>query len=85
MNYMFPATKWAKKITNLTAQANAIAEEFGEFFDECRGSEEETVELLDVIHACETYLRILEARGCDVNKAYARVVVKNADRGYYNE
>ena len=41
-------------------------------------------EALDLIHSCETFLRILEQRqGIDVSILHDLVVEKNRQRGYY--
>lgn len=47
---------------------------------------EAAVEAMDVIHASETLLRLLEGRlGADLDAAYEEVVAKNRARGYYGE
>ena len=84
MNYIFPATKWAKIDTNLVEQARSIELEFQEFLNEEPETEEEIMELLDLIQSCETYLRIIEARGCDIDAAFEKVKQKNEARGYYD-
>lgn len=44
------------------------------------------IEAMDVIHAAETLLRRLEWDfGVDLDEAYAAVVAKNRERGYYEE
>ncbi len=44
------------------------------------------VEAMDVIHAAETLLRLLEEKfGVDLDEAYAAVVAKNGARGYYDK
>lgn len=40
------------------------------------------VELFDVIHSCETALRMLEG-ATDVEQAYFDCIEKNKERGYY--
>lgn len=42
-----------------------------------------TIELMDVIHACETALREFEPRHLDAAKML--VIRKNDDRGYYDD
>lgn len=84
MRYLFPATKWAKAETSLAAQVEKISEEYKELRNTDSGSNEEVEELFDLIQACETYLRILKARGVNVNAAFKRVKRKNKIRGYYN-
>lgn len=43
------------------------------------------IETLDVIHAAETLLRMLEVRGVDLDAAKRLVIEKNDRRGYYDE
>lgn len=40
-------------------------------------------ELMDVIHAAETALRLLEAEGMDLDAIKRGVIEKNQRRGYY--
>jgi hypothetical protein len=86
MNYIFPATKWANKNHPIDAQWNKIAEEF----EEARIApgfycEEALIECLDMIQAIETYLRIAEIHGCNIDEAYQKVIQKNEARGYYKQ
>lgn len=49
-------------------------------------SADAAVEAMDVIHAAETLLRILEdEEGVDLDATYRTVVFKNRMRGYYGE
>ena len=50
-----------------------------------RAAQAAAVELMDVIHVCETVLRGLEADyGADMERAYCDTVAKNEGRGYYS-
>ncbi len=40
-------------------------------------------EMADLLHSCETYFRIREREGLDVEATFAKVVEKNSRRGYY--
>jgi predicted house-cleaning noncanonical NTP pyrophosphatase (MazG superfamily) len=84
MNYIFPATKWANKETRPNDQYVKIIEEYNEFTESDPESDHEIEELFDLIQACETYFRIMEARGMDVNSIYEAVKEKNKARGYYD-
>ena len=91
--YAFPAIKTE---TTPLKQAEKINEELTEFrcaaemFDIREGRTEfdplnanACVELLDVVHACETLLRMYDQ---DIVGACAHIVMaKNAARGYYGE
>lgn len=41
------------------------------------------MELLDVIHAAETALRLMKASRAELDDAKASVITKNRERGYY--
>lgn len=86
MNYNFPKIKYA--------DINLADEQLQHFATECReiaeriekgdypGMVEET---LDMMHSGETFLRIAEKHGVDVDREVERVIQKNADRGYYGK
>jgi len=42
------------------------------------------MEVMDIIHSCETLLRMREAKGIDLESVRKAVVEKNGYRGYYN-
>ena len=51
---------------------------------DARAAQAAAVELMDVIHVCETVLRSLEADyGADLEMAFCDTVAKNETRGYY--
>lgn len=53
-------------------------------FVDARAAQAAAVELMDVMHVCETILRSLEADcGIDMDLAYDATVAKNDGRGYY--
>ena len=91
--YTFPPTKWARDCSvNQLIQGASIAHEVYEAFSEaCDLSHGKTdadavaVEVVDVIQACETMLRILERdHGLDAGDAVRAVYEKNDARGYYD-
>ena len=67
-------------------QALAIEREAREVFLALEESDQAlAMEVWDTIHACETMLAMLEIAGVDVGMARSDVVMKNIDRGYYQE
>lgn len=74
------------KADNILVQFNKILEEIDEFEqDFTHGNKVQydgLVELLDALHAIETFIRYY-ADEKDVDKAYGYVLRKNAERGYY--
>lgn len=81
-NYNFPAI-----VTNNTLfrQFKKIQEEAHELEGtwEWKNTEATDEEVMDVIHACETYLRIRERQGANIDDIRQQVENKNRIRGYY--
>ena len=44
-----------------------------------------TEEVIDMMHSAETWLRIVERHGVDVDGEISKVIEKNRKRGYYGE
>ncbi|MBX9035051.1 hypothetical protein [Gordonibacter massiliensis (ex Traore et al. 2017)] len=91
--YTFPPTKWARDCSvNQLLQIVAVAQEVDEAFSaacDCVSGRSPVaavaVEVVDVIQACETMLRILERdHGLDAGDAVRAVYEKNDARGYYD-
>lgn len=84
--FNFPLSRFApSKYDGYTrrGQADQITQEAAEAFSAAeKGYERQFImELLDCIHACETALSEFDDDAIDY--AWERVVMKNADRGYY--
>lgn len=87
MPYRFPRAKFVETMT-VQEQVSSIAKEYGEVLDEFArppvNYDNVAIELFDLIHRCETALRILQEKNkVDVNGAREFVVQKNRIRGYY--
>ena len=85
MRYNFPALKGLEKLT-VGQQLQKIEEEVKELERELQRAESFryiAVEALNIIHACETLLRMLEDV-TDIRAAYSYVIKKNRERGYYD-
>lgn len=73
----------AEPHARLSRQLAHVMSEVNESYDaleDGESSERIAEELMDVIHAAETALRML---GVDVDKAWRGVIEKNSKRGYY--
>jgi hypothetical protein len=82
MNYSFPPTKWVK--TGLpTPQLNHILSEVREVEGSEHASMHELEEIVDLYHSIETYFRIQEKLGVNVDEVFINVFLKNEVRGYY--
>lgn len=82
MHYNFPEIK--NKPASLIQQLNKIIEEASEAI-KARDEIERDYEIMDLLHACETYLRMRESQGIDLEKIKSFVISKNKQRGYYKE
>lgn len=81
--YRFPPI--AIKPKSLADQIDKLYEEVGEVWDafiDQAGVEVIGMELLDIIHAVETALR-MEFEDSEVEELRAKVIEKNGRRGYY--
>ena len=84
--FNFPVTKFCSDNGyTRRGQADQITQEAAEVFSAAEGDDDEKfiVELLDCIHACETALA--EFDDALIDEAWAKVIWKNAERGYYGE
>lgn len=87
---MAPFTYQFPKICNpsgLTSQLVKIESEAAEAVDAyaaCEGDLRVAEELMDVIHAAETALRMLGIQPFVLNAVKAGVISKNEERGYYD-
>lgn len=73
--------KISEELTEYRCAADLFSWKDGERFDPLNANA--CVELLDVVHACETLLRMYDQ---DIVGACAHIVLaKNAARGYYGE
>ncbi|ADQ06490.1 conserved hypothetical protein [Caldicellulosiruptor hydrothermalis 108] len=81
MHYNFPEIK--EKPASLIQQLNKIVEEAAEVI-KARDDIERLYEVLDLMHACETYVRIMEAKGVVIDKFVKLIIKKNKERGYYD-
>jgi len=80
MQYNFPAIKNYEDIP-LSMQLRKIKEELEEL-ERAETDFQRTSEALDLLHAVETYLRILELF-IDVDDVKEYIIEKNQERGYY--
>lgn len=83
--YIFPRTKFVPtdKRSRIN-QAAKVRSESGEVCEALGKTDEEYIEeLLDCIHACETALREFDQG--DVNRGVNHVILKNTERGYYEQ
>jgi len=81
MRYNFPEIK--NKPASLIQQLNKIVEEAAEVI-KARDDIERLYEVLDLMHACETYVRIMESKGVAIDKLVEFIIKKNKERGYYD-
>ena len=89
--FRFPATRFVGE-NSFSAQFQHIRSEVDEVWRELEVAYPDLAdpvrvaeELLDVIHSCETGLRILQGKhGVDVWRLSVEVTLKNCHRGYYD-
>lgn len=83
--YNFPRTKFVPvDKPSRFKQGAKIRSESGEVCEALGKTDDEYIEeLLDCIHACETALRQFDQS--DVNRGVNRVILKNTERGYYEQ
>lgn len=82
MHYNFPPVRWVE-INTPNQQIQHINEEVGEVM-RSETTAETDAEVMDALHSCETYLRIREKQGLDVDELRRQTLDKNHDRGYYD-
>lgn len=87
MIYIFPKIESTNE-GSLFNQIDKIKEEVKEFETAFYSDKIERVteEAVDILHAVETLLRMLEIKyDADIPAAIAAVQIKNRDRGYYSK
>jgi phosphoribosyl-ATP pyrophosphohydrolase len=82
--YQFPETKFVTLHGSLM-QAKHVMSEAQEMWAEVKAarSRETDMEMMDLWHSVETYFRIREREGLNVQEVKTLVEVKNDARGYY--
>jgi len=85
MHYQFPPVRWADTNTPYQ-QLEHIREEHGEAWQAMLKGHLGDVddEVMDLYHSCETYFRVRERMGIDVDAVLKRTQDKNHDRGHYD-
>lgn len=88
MKYLFPEYKVVPTCHAINQEYGKVAEESIEALNAWAAEESIeacAMELFDVMHACETCLRMLDRRypELDLDVACAEVIKKNLRRGYY--
>jgi len=85
--FHFPKAKFADELPSydedMPCQIEHVGREYKEFTLEDPGTEGELIEAWDVIHVFETWLRIRQREGADIEAAKRAVYEKNNARGYY--
>lgn len=88
MRYQFPRIEVKPTVPNLAMEIEKLSDELDEVVEayasgDMRATAEEVV---DLYHACETALRIIEAVACvDITQVCYKVIQKNTRRGYYEK
>jgi uncharacterized protein YukE len=84
MNYSFPLTKWVKTATasQQLTHINSEVQEMNEAYT-AESGERVIEEAMDLYHSLETYFRILDRGGININEYRQMVQAKNEARGYY--
>lgn len=92
--YVFPAHKSAKNTTTFSLVTEKLFEEFKEAQEAAciyNANWSPTprlnlaMELIDVIHVCETAMRSMDISDSEYSKIRTMVYLKNDLRGYYDE
>ena len=81
MKYNFPKICYADTSSNFQQAMHAVSE--AEEVVRVRSDHELDMEMADLLHSCETYFRIRERDGVNVDFIFAEVVEKNTVRDYY--
>lgn len=84
MNYNFPATRFVDE-NDIKTQVAHIQSEFIEFSKELMLGQlgAADLEAADLYHSLETYFRMREKAGVDIQATFQAVEQKNESRGYY--
>lgn len=88
MRYQFPRIEVKPTVTTLEAEIEKLSDELDEVVEAYADGDMRAVaeEVVDLYHACETALRILEEVACvDITQVCYRVIQKNTRRGYYTK
>lgn len=81
MEFIFPACKTAN---NTLQQAEKVRKEAAEVIDAYGDQAHQDEEVIDVLHAVETLVRIhFRGRESEIDGLIAAVTEKNTKRGYY--
>lgn len=81
--YRFPPIADPPGLSQQLLHVLGEAEEAREAHREAGWRERVAEELMDVVHAAETALRMLEKDGADLDGVRRGVIAKNEERGYY--
>lgn len=82
MRWLFPLIKTTRTIEE---QFNKILDEAKEYKDALT-EEEKDKEAVDIIHSCETFLRLrFKGREDELEKLIQETILKNTKRGYYEQ
>ena len=81
MNYNFPKICYADTNNNFQQAMHAVSE--ADEVVRVKDGYELDMEMADLLHSCETYFRIRERDGADVDAIFSEVMEKNTVRDYY--
>ena len=81
--YQFPKISNPNGLTNQLVKIETEAAEAVDAYAACEGDVRVAEELMDVIHAAETALRMLGFQPLVVDAIKEGVILKNKARGYY--
>lgn len=86
MNYNFPRIKFCDEC-DLHTQLKHFASECIEIVERIEHGDMPgiTEEVLDMLHSAETWIRIVERHGVDIDAEISKVIEKNRARNYYGE
>lgn len=83
MLFNFPAIKTTRTVEE---QKEKIYDEIREYEAEIEGDINKDKEAVDILHACETFLRLrFKGREEDLKRIIQSTIKKNSKRGYYEE
>lgn len=86
MNYNFPKIRFVDENSideQLDHLRSELVEAYHAFLSGHMGDCD--MEVADLYHSCETYFRMREKAGVDIEAVRQAVIEKNTNRGYYNE
>ena len=83
--YQFPAIAEPEELPKQLQHVKSEVDEVIEAYYEERSPWTLATELMDVIHAAETALRLLGMHESMLNGVKTNVIVKNENRGYYEK